>query len=339
MPKVSVLMAVYNGEAYLRNAIDSILHQTYSDFEFIIIDDGSTDNSFDILNTYREQDARINLHRQANRGLAASLNTGLDLAHGEYIARMDADDISMPQRLTLQTSFMDAHTDIGICGGAMKTIGNAPEQKIIYPFDADAALCELLFKPPVAHPTVMIRKAVLDDHQLRYNPNITAAQDYELWSRVSRVTRITNVQDVLLGYRISDNQVTRTRRTEQIAHTQSVHHKLLGELGLSPTLDELNLHFSLAAHQFDLSPKYIQQVNSWLLKLMAANDTSPMYPLTPFKQHLARYWYMVCGAGNTIGFPVWQMFRRSPLYQFISLKRKVWLFARCIIAKQIKRET
>src|SRR6266851_2185358 len=111
-PKVSVLMSVYNGATHLREAVESIKAQTWEDFEFIVIDDGSTDESGSILAEYLRLDARVKIHTQNNHGLAAALNTGLDLARGKYVARMDADDISVPERLATQVSFMEAHPEV-----------------------------------------------------------------------------------------------------------------------------------------------------------------------------------------------------------------------------------
>src|SRR5260370_151977 len=145
-PPVSMLMSVFNGEAFLPQALESILGQTFGDFEFIIIDDGSTDTTAQILSDYAKQDERVRVFNQGNKGRAASLNDGIDLARAEYIARMDADDIALPHRLKEQIRFMERHPEVGLLGGAVELIG--PEGQVLAevrpPLDASQIRCLLL---------------------------------------------------------------------------------------------------------------------------------------------------------------------------------------------------
>jgi glycosyltransferase involved in cell wall biosynthesis len=207
-PKVTVLMSVYNGEKYLREAIESILNQSYSDFEFLIIDDCSTDSSASILAEYTESDSRIYiLKNKKNLGLTKSLNIGLRSARGEYIARMDADDISLPNRLKTQVDFMDKHSDIGVCGSAIQAF-QAKESVTSPPKDHKRIVIGLLQDNPVAHPTVLIRTSILKEHEIFYNEDFIAAQDYELWVRLSRVTKFENLTCVLLQYRLHGDNIS-----------------------------------------------------------------------------------------------------------------------------------
>ena len=183
-PKVTVLMPVYNGEQYLREAIDSILSQTFADFDFLIIDDGSTDLSEEIIKTYR--DSRIGLvHNGKNRGLINTLNKGLDLSQGEFIARMDCDDISLPTRLQKQLLFMESNSHIGVCGTWVETIGDDPGHIFQYPTDPQKIQSQLLFDSPLAHPSVIMRRSLLDKFHLRYNPQYLHAEDWFFWQRCS----------------------------------------------------------------------------------------------------------------------------------------------------------
>ncbi|HDL01964.1 MAG TPA: glycosyltransferase, partial [candidate division Zixibacteria bacterium] len=180
-PKVTVLMSVYNDERYLSESVDSILNQTYKDFEFLIINDGSTDRSREILESY--SDPRIRLVRNdGNIGLTRSLNKGLALAMGEYIARMDADDISLPERLEKQVGFLDADSSVGVLGINSLLIdedGNVLE-KLQRPVTHDSIMAEMLTENRFVHSSVMLRKKLLKMSGY-YDEKLDMAQDYELF--------------------------------------------------------------------------------------------------------------------------------------------------------------
>ena len=218
MTRISVVMAVHNGERYLRQAVESILNQTYLDLEFIILDDGSSDSTPSILDEYAARDRRMVLVRnEANIGLARSLNRGLELAQSEYIARMDADDISLPGRLAAQVAFLDAHPDVGVLGTAaciINPLGNLG-QEIKFPIDHALLRWRLcFFENPIIHPTVMMRKAdVLKVNG--YNPNLDTSQDHNLWCRLSGVTRLANLFDVYLYLRKHENGISSRKAAEQ----------------------------------------------------------------------------------------------------------------------------
>ena len=201
-PLISVLMSVYNGEKYLREAIESILAQTFADFEFLIINDGSTDSSRDIILSY--SDARIRLiDNEEKIGLTKSLNKGISLARGKYIARMDADDISMPERIEKQVGYMDIAEDYVLVGaGAYLIDANGNEiGRLDRPFTHEEILGHIFFFNPVIHPSVMFRKAPI----LKiggYNPDIQKAQDYDLWLRlVDFNMKFCNLPSLLIKHR------------------------------------------------------------------------------------------------------------------------------------------
>lgn len=202
-PRVSVLMPVYNGEPYLSEAVDSILAQSFADFEFIIVDDGSTDNTWPILQEYAAREPRIVLTRNdANVGLARSLNKGLELAQGEYVARMDADDISLPRRLATQVAFLDEYPDIGVVGSFVQLIDEDGALGAVwhYPTMPGLLLWSLSFHSPLAHPSVVFRRRLVEEVG-GYDEALLANQDRDLWHRLSSLTRLSNLPDVLLLYR------------------------------------------------------------------------------------------------------------------------------------------
>ncbi len=197
-------MSVYNNEEYLEEAIESILNQTFTDFEFIIIDDGSTDGTWAILSSYADPRVRL-VHNQGNIGLTRSLNKGLTLAQGVYIARMDADDISLPDRFERQIAFLSAYPGVGLLGvGWWNLKSNGEKQQMVSPPTADSVIrWFLLFGTVLAHPGVMFRKDLINKVG-QYNENIHFAQDYELWCRMAQVTRLANLPEPLLLLRQGD---------------------------------------------------------------------------------------------------------------------------------------
>lgn len=204
---ISVILPVYNGEKFLRESIESILNQTYENFEFIIINDGSTDGSLKIINEYASKDPRIKVISRENKGLVDSLNEGIDLAKGKYIARMDADDISLPERLELQLNHMEENPEITILGTYIEVFGDESNEvesvnkwfndKI----SSDNISLKISRGCPIAHPTVMMKTkfAKLE----KYSSYCPAIEDYELWIRtITKGYTITNIDKTLLKYRV-----------------------------------------------------------------------------------------------------------------------------------------
>lgn len=192
-PEISVIMAARNEESVIEAAIDSILSQSFADFEFIIIDDGSTDTTPAVLARYA--DPRLVLLRNpVGLGLPASLNKGLAIARGRFIARMDADDLSMPERFAIQHAFLRDNPEIGVCGTYIEKVYPAKNKRkiIAYPQDQAQIVARIHVVCPMAHMTVMARRAVYDATG-GYNPFFKRAQDMELWGRVAKNFQITNI--------------------------------------------------------------------------------------------------------------------------------------------------
>lgn len=217
-PIISVIMAVYNDEKYLREAVESILNQTYGNFEFIIFDDASTDNSANILKKFAMQDKRVRLIiNEKNKGLTKNLNVGLRLAKGDYIARMDGDDISLTERFEKQLKYFSNHKDIVMCGTWTYSIDENGKTKSIskYPTGEREFFWSSVFRPSVAHPSVMIKREILSSHGLSYNENYRTAQDYDLWSRLQEFGAAGVLTSPELKYRSHTNNVSTLRKNEQ----------------------------------------------------------------------------------------------------------------------------
>lgn len=211
-PEISVVMSVYNGEKHLVEAIESILNQSFKNFEFIIINDGSMDGSLEIIKKYEIQDKRIKfIDNGKNKGLIYSLNLGLSVARGKYVARMDADDISFSKRLEIQKKYLDENIEVGICASRFRffrhsffNFGKISGKKM----KTDEIKVELLFRNCIVHPSVMFRKEVLDKNELRYDSNDRRMEDYGLWLKMSKMTEIHIIDDILLNFRVTSDSVT-----------------------------------------------------------------------------------------------------------------------------------
>ncbi len=213
---ISVIMSVYNAELYLSDAIESTLNQSYENFEFIIINDGSTDDSLKILKKYALKDSRIKIINRSNKGLVYSLNEAISMSKGKYIARMDADDICPPSRLDVQLDCMEKN-DLDICGGHYKLINEKGDfirlNKV--PLVHDMCTLSLLFKVPFAHPSVLIRKNFLIKHALAYGQsNYKKAEDLDLWIRMHKHgAKFGNVDNIVLSYRVVQDSLFRKNKS------------------------------------------------------------------------------------------------------------------------------
>lgn len=212
VPVISVIMPVYNAEKYLGEAIQSILDQTFRDLEFIIINDGSTDKSLNIINGYARKDDRVVVIDRENRGIVATLNEGIESAKGKYIARMDADDISLPIRLEKQLELMGKE-NLDICGSHYFLINNNGDINglNLTPLSHETCFITLGSKVPFAHPSVMIRKDYLLNNDLKYGQSeYKIAEDFDLWMRMyEKGARFGSVNEVLFKYRIIENSLSK----------------------------------------------------------------------------------------------------------------------------------
>jgi glycosyltransferase involved in cell wall biosynthesis len=202
-PKISVVMPAYNAAAYLDEAIRSILNQTFRDFEFIIINDGSSDDSSPILGKYESLDSRIQVYHQENQGMIAALNRGCRLARGEYIARMDADDISLPRRLDTQLKYIEGHPRIGILGTWIYSIDKSGSKKAPWRPSTNPKMLKWthFYGVCVCHPSVLMRREVVERLDF-YRPEAIHGEDVDLWLRASSITDFGNVPEILYEYRV-----------------------------------------------------------------------------------------------------------------------------------------
>ncbi|MDD5333373.1 MAG: glycosyltransferase [Rhodoferax sp.] len=219
-PLVSVLLPVFNAERYVEAALQSILNQTFGNFECIVIDDGSTDATLRILEQFQQKDERVVLVSRENKGLVDTLNEGIKIARGEWIARMDADDIALPNRLEVQLAWIE-RTGADICGSWVRFFGAKDKRVLRHPLSDQAIRVGLMFGTMFAHPTVLMRTGLAK--RLLYDKQWEKCEDYDLWTRAAQLDcRMTNVPEVLLLYRQHPRQVSNRESSCQQELTQNI---------------------------------------------------------------------------------------------------------------------
>jgi glycosyltransferase involved in cell wall biosynthesis len=292
-PLITVLMPVYNGEKYLAEAIDSILNQTYKDFEFLIINDGSSDKTDEIISSY--DDSRIrHIISDMNLGIIKSLNKGIKLSKGEYIARMDADDISCPERFNKQIQFMNTHPSIAVCGTFTEIFycKSKKQQFFNLPIDNEAIKAHLFFNSPFVHSSVMFRKSTIDSNIFYYNKKYIYAEDYELWCRISNCGyQLANIPQVLLNYRYHLNNISLIKSTQQQKNAFKISLSQL-KIFLNRKIisdKELNLHKAILGHAQNHNISINDLVN-WCLFLWEQNLRINKYYKKYFMTYLTFAW-------------------------------------------------
>lgn len=271
---LTVLLPVFNGAQYITEAVESILKQTYTNFELLVINDGSTDNTQAILEGLAARDARVRVVSRENRGLIASLNQGLALSNTDLVVRMDADDVALPNRLERQALFMAEHPDVAVCGAGLVFYETGEEKYLPEKHDALRALA--LFNTPVFHPTVIMRKSsVLAVGG--YSSNAPCAEDYDLWERMLHAgSRFANLSEVLLRYRVHPNVNRAKYYVNMTATALDICRRQLERLGLPVDAASLALHRICCAPCPETSAMRAKLID-WLHRIEKANVAISLY--------------------------------------------------------------
>ena len=301
MPQVSVLMSNYNTPvAYLKRSIESVLAQTFDDFEIVIVNDGSVDASKQVLYDYAQKDSRIIIvENEKNMGLPRSLNRGIDACHGKYIARMDTDDICYPDRLQKQVAFMEAHPEY-IVSGAWAEIFSKDENSINEVWKPKMCGSEeyrirLLFSsaPLIIHPTAMFNKSLLDQFRIRYpeEPRYRYTEDFKMWIQCSTRAPLGILEDVVLKYRneVSDSRIT-VRNQEQMSKCKFViQQEMVKELGIELTDEWYPYHYQLLMGRKPYDIKF----KNWIDIILKQNLKLQIYDQNVLLELLHDRWYSI----------------------------------------------
>jgi len=333
-PAISVIMSVYNSEQYLQESVDSILDQTFGDFEFIITDDCSSDGSFEIIKFYAKKDKRIKYFRNSeNIGLTKSLNLMLDIAKGKYIARMDSDDISMPERFSKQFDFMENNLEIGVLGTNIRFFGDKKDLTD-FPLKDKEIRAALLFTDVVMHPTVLMRKSVLDEHNLIYDETFRISQDYDLWSRMITYTKFANLPYTLLKYRFVDTNISNSTKIEYKNDLLKKIFKFqLDRLGIIHNDTDLILHLSIRNNNYSNDFTQVEKNEIWLRKILDADRCKEIYNKTALKKTVGEYWFKICTNSTHLGLRVLKKYYNSDLNALYAARFKYQLrfIFKCLI--------
>ena len=318
LPLVSILMPAYNCEKYIAEAIRSMLSQTFSDFEFLIINDGSTDRTGKIIHSFEDNRIKI-INNQTNVGIVSSLNNGIKLAQGELIARMDADDWSYPFRLAKQVALLKDNPEIGVCGSTISlwdgvdVVGNW-----VYPTNDDEIKANLFLKCSFAHPTVMYRKSLFSKNSLSYKAEFFPAEDYELWTKMARITNFHNFKDPLLKYRRSEAQISTTKNKDQDNVTFAIAWNQVLKLEIVDSADYRSLHKGFLCGPWPNNLNELQKLAKWLELILLANNKLNLFNNKYFSTELAKRYWKICYFSTSRHFKAIDLYRNSDFSKFYS---------------------
>lgn len=311
-PKVTVLMPVYNGEQYLHESIESIINQTFRDFEFLIVSEHGTSNeSLAIIESYSDERIR-HIHNATRLGLVGSLNLGLKEARGEYIARMDADDISLPERLERQVGFMDSHSKVGLCGTWVSTFGKQ-NQTWKYPTSYDKIKAYSLFRNCFAHSSVMIRVYLFKMFDLYYDENFRYAEDFELWQRCAFCFEVVNIAEVLVRFRMSNTNTSVLNSTDQGKAVIQIKKEGFRCFGVNVDDELYSLH---------CNNKCLMDMHFHFIKLKEINKSMHYCSQENLDEIISIEWFDTCYKLKSCGFWVWRIYWRSALTKLKLIKSK-----------------
>ena len=319
-PRVSVIMPSFNRKEYLAETIESVLGQTYKNFEFIIVDDGSTDGSLEIIKKYQEQDPRVRLViNKEDKGIVGALNRAIRESQGEYVARIDSDDVCLPERLEKQVKFMDQNPQIGACGSWVKLIGDI-EGKVLEAPEKHNEIKNrfFFFGGAIANPTSMIRKTLILENSLWYDPYFFVAEDYDFWVRTADKLKLANIPEVLLLYRFHQTNTMNFFTAEREKRHKIIWKREIEKLGVNPTDKELNTQEQFALGRPAGTSSEVKKIKNWAEKIIAANNIKRIFDqktfsrlinqkktelITPYLQNrnriLIKYWLnKIAGTGG-----------------------------------------
>lgn len=321
---ISVVLPVYNGEKYLAEAIDSILQQTYTNFELLVIIDGSKDGSLAVAQSYNDTRIKI-FDLPQNLGLVGALNKGLELAQGEYIARMDQDDISLPDRFQYQIDFLKKNPSIGILGTTAETFGRQIHVQRMPATNTEIKL-ELVFKSPICHPTAMFRASVVKQFSLRYDPNFKDTEDWALWhNSASMGVQMANLPQVLLKYRISGQSTTIREEALRKEQFKKVYRITLADIFSDVSEELIENHWAFNSLDISLVNKqkfinYIDSLKNRIVELKFPTDIVAQ----ALNDRIQRIFFKLADHSLFIGI---KFMIRNRLYSKVNLK---YLLVRCL---------
>lgn len=307
---VSVVMPVYNGQAFLKAAVDSILNQSYINLECIVINDGSNDATGAILQAYQDPRLKV-ITFEKNQGLISALNTGLNAAVGAYIARMDADDIAHPKRIEKQLNFFKDNAKLLACDTDYYNLQNATKKLSTSKYTGDTLKGMLIFTTCFCHPTVMMRN-VFSEHTIKYNAAYTHVEDYKLWCDLTQLGEFAHITEPLLQYRSHTKQVSNQYHQLQLQKSSQIRAEYLSQLGFIVSDEQLAVIDTIGNNEFICSKEQLLAIEKTLFHLKSENKRCQALSQLQFEACLHKFWFDSCGFTN-LGTAAFLMYVNSEL--------------------------
>lgn len=325
-PIVTVLIPAFNSEGFIRNSIKSVLGQSFSNFELLIIDDGSTDETVEIVKYFNDKRIKL-IQNDRNLGISETLNRGINIAGGKYIARMDADDIAMPNRLSTQIDFLEKRQDISIVGSWVKLFDKSFPFVDRKPIGNEVLSAYLIFDTPLWHPTVMIKKQDILKYNLYYNPTYRRAQDFELWSRADDKLKLDNIPKVLLKFRMHQKSVTQSDHEESKRITKRILKHNLEKLEEYPDDKSLLFHQKISRCLRLKNKDEVNEAEKRLLYLRDKNIAIKKYSIHGMDTAVGMIWFRLCRNSTHLGPWILKKYMSSILMKKYNpdVNEKIWI--------------
>lgn len=311
-PTISIILPVYNGAAYLSETMNSLLVQQFQDFELLVIDDASTDESHDVISSFSDPRIRY-IRNETNLRLSNTLNKGITLSTGRYIARMDQDDIALPERLEEQFRFMEDNADIALCGTWFQNFGDRTDIERLET-SHEAIVFRLLHQFHMLHPSWMMRRSIIDRYALRYSPEVIA-NDYDLVVRMVDVARIANIPKVLMRYRQDGGTQSKVKHGTIIVDSNRIRKHLFRSVGLEVTDEDLELYTAIAQREYHSDKTFVTNAGSLLQRMIESNRRTHFFSDHFFQQRLGFMWFHTCTNAKLPGTWLRQTYSGIPVLQ------------------------
>lgn len=331
IPEISVIFPVFNAAPFLAESIESILNQTFSDFELIILNDKSTDKSLEIIKKFQAQDNRIIIiDKEQNVGPANLRNEGINVAKGNFIALMDADDISLPTRFEKQIALLKNNPEIGVCGTWFTFFGSKKNKTIKHSIDHDVIKVSFLHSCNIGNPTVMFKKEVLGD--LKFINEYVPVEDYDLWSRLLAKTKFHNIPESLLNYRQHNNNISKTKIDNVNRSVKRVKINQLGELEIHPSDPKIEFYLNAISLKKGLSPDEIIETINASKFLLSQNKKTGYFNQDLLEKHINKVLIRTIRNAGSYSLAFYRHLRKNEnvLFTKINLLDKILIYLKSL---------
>lgn len=334
-PLVTVFTPVYNCGEYLQETIESVLNQTFTDFEYLLVDDCSTDNSVAIIEQFSDPRIRLIKNRE-NKGISYNRNLGIEKSNGKYLAMLDGDDIALDTRLEKQIEFLERNPDYGILGTSvinMDSSGTPFNQDIQFGIPDEQIPSRMLFNNYIYTSSATINKNYLTD-DLRFKEEFVVAEDYELWIRLIRNCKIGIIREKLIKYRIHDSSISNQKKQLMIDTERILIERQLNELNCELTNEELQAFIALSKEDYIPYLNKYTLINSTLTKLIFANKTSKVFESIFLKKLIFNYWHVFFLNIKSYNPVLIYQILSNGMFRLLTLQEKLFFCIKCLILKK-----